>query len=204
VSGLGPSFIKIWTCGSSPWSGSLSAWTRIKNVNGARRLNNLWIFFGINSCRDWWPWRKPGYITMNRRQSNNQWSGDIAAHLTPKNSECKNPLEKFSPRFLGINTASSALIIFQRVKLSTRSISHLCWCNWRIFWRKNAGRGKVTKGVFFLHDISTAHRTLATQKKLAYLGLQRLDHPSYSSDLAPSDNHLFPGLKKQLKGRHIS
>jgi len=56
----------------------------------------------------------------------------------PKNSEWKNPLEKFSPRFSGIKTASSSLIIFQRAKLSTRSINHLCWCNWRTFWWKNA------------------------------------------------------------------
>ena len=38
---------------------------------------------------------------MTRRQSNNQCSGGIAAHATSKNSECKYPLEKFSPRFLG-------------------------------------------------------------------------------------------------------
>jgi len=43
-----------------------------------------------------------------------------------------------------------------------------------------------------------------TQKKLAYLGFQCLDHPTYSPDLALSDYHLFPGLKKQLKGRHFS
>ena len=47
----------------------------------------------------------------------------------PKYSESKNPLEKFSLRFFGIKTASSSLIIFQRAKLSTRSINHLCWCN---------------------------------------------------------------------------
>jgi len=88
--------------------------------------------------RDWWPWTKPGYITMIRRQSNNQWSGGIAAHPSPKHSECKNPLEKFSPRFLGIKTTSSSLIIFQRAKLSTLSITHLCWCNWRTFRSKNA------------------------------------------------------------------
>ena len=29
--------------------------------------------------------------------------------------------------------------------------------------------GKVTKGVLFLHDNASAHRALATQKKLAYL-----------------------------------
>jgi len=31
------------------------------------------------------------------------------------------------------------------------------------------------------------NRAFATQKKLAYLGFQRLDHPPHSPDLAPSD-----------------
>jgi len=69
---------------------------------------------------------------------------------------------------------------------------------------KEKHRGKVTKGVLFLHDNAPAHRALATQKKLAYLGFQFLDHPPYSPDLARSDYHLFPGLKKQLKGLHFS
>jgi len=55
-----------------------------------------------------------------------------------------------------------------------------------------------------LHDNAPAHRALATQKKLAYLGFQCLDHPPYSPDLAPSDYHLFPRLKKQLEGCHFS
>jgi len=63
---------------------------------------------------------------------------------------------------------------------------------------------KVTKGVLFLHDSAPAQRALATQKKPAYLGFQCLDHSHHSPDLAPSDYHLFPGLKKQLKGRHFS
>ena len=65
-------------------------------------------------------------------------------------------------------------------------------------------RWKFTKGVLFLHDSAPAHRALATQKNLAYLGFQYLDHPPFSPDLAPSDYHLFPGLKKQLKGLHLS
>jgi len=64
--------------------------------------------------------------------------------------------------------------------------------------------GKVTKLVLFLHDSAPAHLALATQKKLVYLGFQYLDHPPYSPGLAPSDYHLFPGLKKQLKVRHFS
>jgi len=55
-----------------------------------------------------------------------------------------------------------------------------------------------------LHDNAPTHRALATQKKLAYLGFQFLDHPPYFPYLAPSDYHLFRGLEKQLKGRHFS
>jgi len=54
-----------------------------------------------------------------------------------------------------------------------------------------------------LHDNAPAHRALTTEKKLAYLGFQYLDHPPYPPDLAPSDYHLFPGLKKQVKDRHF-
>jgi histone-lysine N-methyltransferase SETMAR len=56
-------------------------------------------------------------------------------------------------------------------------------------------RGKVTKGFLFLHDNAPAHRALATQKKISYLGFQFLDYPPYSPDLAPSEYYLFPGLK---------
>jgi len=55
-----------------------------------------------------------------------------------------------------------------------------------------------------LYDNAPAHWAFATQKKLAYLSFQCLDHPPYSPDLAPSDYHLFHGLKKQFKGRHFS
>ena len=56
-----------------------------------------------------------------------------------------------------------------------------------------------------MHDNAPAHQALATQKKLAYLGFQCLDHLPYSPNLALWDYHLFPGLKKkQLKVRHFS
>jgi len=64
---------------------------------------------------------------------------------------------------------------------------------------KEKRRGKFTKGVLFLHHNAPAHRALATQKKLAYLGFQCLDHPPCYPDLAPSDYHLFPGLKKTIE-----
>jgi histone-lysine N-methyltransferase SETMAR len=66
---------------------------------------------------------------------------------------------------------------------------------------KEKRSGKVTKGVLLSHENAPAHSALATQKKLAYLGVHCLNHPIYSPDLAPSDYHVFPGLKKELKGK---
>ena len=106
---------------------------------------------------------------MTRRQSNNQWSGGIAAHPAPKNCECKNPLEKFWPRFFGIKTASSSLIIFQRAKLSNAEYYSFLLVQLKDILKEKR-RGMVTKGVLFLHDNAPAHRALTTQKKLAYLG----------------------------------
>jgi histone-lysine N-methyltransferase SETMAR len=54
-----------------------------------------------------------------------------------------------------------------------------------------------------MHDNALAHWALGNQKKLAYVGFQCLDHPPYSPDLNLTDYHLFPGLKKQLKGHHF-
>jgi len=62
---------------------------------------------------------------------------------------------------------------------------------------KEKRRVKFTKVFLFLCENAPDLRVLATQKKLACLGFQCLDHPPYSSDLDLSDYHLLPGLKKQ-------
>ena len=69
---------------------------------------------------------------------------------------------------------------------------------------KGKPRGKITKEFSFLHDNAPVLRALATRKKLPYLGFQYLDLPAYFPDLVPSDYHLLPGLKKQLKIGHFS
>ena len=65
----------------------------------------------------------------DRRQSNNQWSGGIAAHPAPKIPSAKSRWKISRLDFFGIKNAPSTLTIFQRPKLSTRSINHLCWYN---------------------------------------------------------------------------
>jgi len=146
---------------------------------------------------------KAGYITMTQRQSNSQWSGGIASHPAPKKSECKNPLEKFLPRFFW--DQDGILLIDYLPKGQTINAEYCLSLLVQLKdILKKKRRGKVTKGVLFLHDNAPAHQALATQKKLACLGFQCLDHPPYSPDLAPSVYHPFPGLKKQLKVSHFS
>ena len=140
---------------------------------------------------------------MTWRLSNSWWSGGIAAHLDLKNSKCKSLLEMSSPRFFW--DQDGILLIDYLPK--GQSINAEYYSSQLVHLKdilKEKSHGKVTKGVLFLHDIVAAHWALATQKKLAYLGFHCLEHPPFSLDLVPSYYHLFPGLKKQLKGRHFS
>jgi len=163
------------------------SWTRIKSVNVASRLSKFLNFFGaiqMISCRarlvimdETWLYH---YDTETMQQPMKwQHSG------FPRPSKCKNPLEKFSPRFFGIKTTSSSLIIVQRTTLSTASITHLCWCNWRTFWRKNARRGKATKVVLFLHDNVPAHRAPCNPEETGLLGLLMSWSPTLFSGSGP-------------------
>jgi len=132
---------------------------------------------------------------MTRKQSNNQWSGGIAAHPAPKKFRVQKSAGKvlasifwdqagiilidYLPKGQTINAEYNSFLLVQLKEIL-----------------KEKRRGNFTKGVLFLHDNAPAHRALAIKKKLAYLGFQCLDHPPYSPYLAPFDYHLFPGLKK--------
>jgi len=141
--------MKIWTCGSSPRSGSRDAWTRIKNVNSASRLSKFFNFFGaiqMISCRarllatdETWL----HHYDPETKQQLMEWRH--SGSPCPTKFRVQKSAGKFSPRFFGIKTASSSLIIFQRAKLSTRIITYLCWCKWSTFWRKNAA-GRSQRG----------------------------------------------------------
>jgi len=131
-----------------------------------------------------------------------EWQHSGSPRPPKKIPSAKNPLENSRLDFLGSRQHPTTDYL-QRAKLSTRIIiTHLSLAIEVIL--KGKRRGKFTKWVLFLHENAPAHRELATQKKLSSLGFQCLDHPPYSPDLAPSDYHLFSGLKKQLKGRHFS
>jgi len=139
---------------------------------------------------------------MTLRQSNNQWSGGIAAHPAPKipSAEICWKISR-----LGFWDQDGIILIDYLPKGQTINAEY--YSSLLVQLKdilKEKRRWKVIKWVLFLQDNAPAHRALATQKKLTYQGFQCLDHPPYSPDLAPSDCQLFPGLKKQLEGRHFS
>jgi len=55
-----------------------------------------------------------------------------------------------------------------------------------------------------MESIVSLERGVCSCAELTYLGFQYLDYPPYSPELALSDYHLFPVLKKQLKGCDFS
>ena len=140
----------------------------------------------------------------DRRQRNNQWSGGIAVDPAPKNSDCKNPLENFSPAsiFLGSRRHPPHWYLSKGQTINAEYYSYLLVQLKDILKEKHLRN--FINGFLFLHDNAPAHWTLVTQKNLTYVGFQCPYHPPYSPYLAPLDYHLFPGLNKQLNGRHFT
>jgi len=156
-------------------------------------------FFGaiqMISCRDWWPETWLYHYDLETKQQSVDWRH--SGSLRPKKFRVQKSAGKvlasifwdqdgillidYLPKGQTINAEYHPSILVQLKDIL-----------------KEKRRGNFTKVSLFLYDNALAHRALATQKKMAYLGFQCLDHPPYSPDLAPSDYHLFPGLKKTIE-----
>ncbi|UYV61998.1 hypothetical protein LAZ67_1007381 [Cordylochernes scorpioides] len=68
---------------------------------------------------------------------------------------------------------------------------------------RNKRRGKLSKGILFIHDNARPHTSCKTVSTIIKLGFEVIEHPAYSPDLAPSDYFLFGLLKKELKGKRF-
>jgi len=98
------------------------------------------------------------YDPETKQQSMEWWHSGSPC---PKNSECKNPLENFSPRFFGIKTASSIDNLPKGQTINEEYYLSLLVQLKDIL--KERRRGNLTKWVLFLHENAPAHRALATQ-----------------------------------------
>lgn len=69
---------------------------------------------------------------------------------------------------------------------------------------QNKRRGLLTRGVVFVHDNARPHTARRTNELLAKFKWDVFDHPPYSPDLAPSDFHLFPNMKRWLASQRFA
>ena len=93
-------------------------------------------------------------------------------------------LEYYQKRGSTINSACYSEMLIDRLKHEIRS---KC-------------RGQLLKGIVLLHDNAHPYTAAHTVETLHKLKFEALAHPLYSSDLAPSDYHLFGPLKEALRG----
>lgn len=68
----------------------------------------------------------------------------------------------------------------------------------RALKEKRPAIAKKSYKVLFHDDNARPHRANIVQKKIEELGWDRLQHPAYSPDIAPSDYHLFRSLQLDL------
>ena len=145
------------------------------------------------SCRNWWPWTKPGHITMTQRQSNNQWSGGIAAHPPPKNSVCKIRQKSSSLDFLGSrwhppHWLSSKGPNYQCGLLLISAGATEGHFEGKMLWKGHQG------GLVLARQSPSSPDTCNPEET----GLPGL--PMYCSPtLFSGSGHLFPGLKRTIE-----
>ena len=64
--------------------------------------------------------------------------------------------------------------------------------------------GKVSRGMLLLHDITPTFKCNIVQAAIRQAGFIELNHPAYSSDIAPSDYCLFSNLNKFVHLKNFS
>jgi len=142
VRGLGASFMKIWTCGDSPRSGSWNAWKGIKNFNGAILVRSIWNFFSpiqMISCRT-------RLVIMAKKLVISVWPGDkatingVAAYRvtsSPKKFRVQKSAGKVLVSIFGDQDGILLIDYLRKGQVIFGDVTHFQWCNWRTFWGKN-------------------------------------------------------------------
>ncbi|GFW90291.1 histone-lysine N-methyltransferase SETMAR [Trichonephila clavipes] len=86
----------------------------------------------------------------------------------------------------------------------TLNVDRYCETLWKLRRAiQNKRRGMLNAGFVFILDNDCPHTVRRTAAVLTEFGWKLFDHPPYSSDLAPSDYHVFLHLKKFLSGERF-
>ena len=146
----------------------------------------VWAPFRIFSARSKWfsvangDHGRNSYITMTRRQSNNQWSGGILVHPAQINiPSAKIRWKSSCLDFLGSRRYPPHWI-FSKGPNYQRGVLFISAGATEGHFEGKTPREVHQRGSCSCTTMPPAHRAFVTQKKVAYLGFHRLDQPPYS------------------------
>jgi len=86
------------------------------------------------------------------------------------------------------------------------TINAVCYSNQLLYLceKIEKKRSFTSQGTQLLHDNAHPHVALSTKQTIFDLGWKVLPHAAYSSDLAPSDYHLFRSLQHTLSDQRFA
>lgn len=139
--------------------------------------------------------------TPESKQQSKQWKR--SGSPTPKKAKCVLSANKVMASVFW----DSKGVIFVDYLPKGETINSGYYCNLLRKLReeiKEKRPGMLRKRILFHQDNARVHTSAETMAVIHECGYELLPHPPYSPDLAPSDYHLFPHLKKHLGGSKFS
>ena len=143
------------------------------------------------------------HYDQETKQQSMEWRHNGSPRTVPKNSKCKNPLENTRLDFLWSRWHPPHWLFSIRPNYQHGVLLISAgWIEGNFEGKKAAGM--LPRLACSCTTMPRFNGHLQPRRNWPTWGFQYLDHPPYSPDLAPSEYHLFSGLKTQLKGRHFS
>lgn len=154
----------------------------IQRNNRAPFLENI-----VTGDEKWIPFKNPNH--------HNQW-------LSPGQASIATPVDDFrqEKRLLSVFWDRRHVIHWEVLEKGQTINSELYGKQLSRLHRKMRNRKDQ---VILLDDNARPHTANLIRNKIAEFGWERLDHPAYSPDLAPSDFHLFRALEHFLRGKRF-
>ena len=157
-----------------------------------REINFFWILLlGMSQ----------GFIILTLKKNDWAWNTGTLHLLDRKNSKQYRLLARFFWLFFGTHKEFTWQSFWKLGRLSIQLGT--------LKQKKNLQRRVCrvrgsTSRILLLHDNARPYTARATIDALETLKFEVLSHMPYSPDLAPSDFHFFPHLKRDLKGTHFT
>jgi len=128
---------------------------------------------------------RPGFITINRRQSRLQGDGNTKnRRLRPSSSSNSSSASKVMATVFW-DMRGVLLVEFQEHGRTANASSYCSLLGRLKTAIRTKRKGLLTQGVILIHDNARPHTARLTLKTVEQLWLEVLPHPPYSPDLVP-------------------